>query len=138
MEMKIQFAGNKKVTAQFSGFTVLTDQSKEVGGNSSAPGPFDYFLASIGTCAGVFIQSFCQKRGISTNGIELIQRMHWDHGKHLVTKITIEIHIPEAFPDQYRSSLIHATNLCTVKRHLRSPPEFEVITVVDHAERQVA
>jgi ribosomal protein S12 methylthiotransferase accessory factor len=72
MEMRIRFPGNKAVSAQFNGFTVLTDQPKESGGDDSAPAPFDLFLASIATCAGIFVLSFCRKRGLSTAGLELV------------------------------------------------------------------
>jgi len=129
MEMKVRFPGNKKVNAEFEGFTVATDQPVEGGGDGSAPAPFDYFLASIATCAGIFVLSFCQKRGISTEGVELTQKMDWDPVKHLVSKIRIEIGVPKDFPEKYRESLINAANLCTVKRHMHEPPQFEVVTV---------
>ncbi|HAZ14717.1 MAG: osmotically inducible protein OsmC [Bdellovibrionales bacterium GWA2_49_15] len=128
MEMRIHFIRNKKVTADFNGFSVVTDQPQSGGGDASAPAPFDLFLASIGTCAGIFILNFCQKREIPTEGIELIQRSDWDSTKHLVTKVTLEINVPKEFPEKYRESLINAANLCTVKRHLHEPPQFEVIT----------
>lgn len=130
MEMRIHFTGNKKVNADFEGFSVSTDQPKEEGGDGSAPAPFDLFLASIGTCAGIFVLGFCQKRGISTEEVELIQKIDWDPIKHLVSKITMEIKLPKSFPEKYRDSLINSANLCTVKRHLHEPPQFEVLTSI--------
>src|ERR1035437_8062902 len=118
MEMIIRFPGNKKVSAEFGGYSVLTDQPKEAGGDGPAPAPFDLFLASLGTCAGIFVLSFCQKRGIATDGLEIRQRMDWDETKHLVSKVTLEIILPTGFPDRYRDSLIKTAKLCTVKRHL--------------------
>jgi organic hydroperoxide reductase OsmC/OhrA len=69
LEMKILFKGKKRIDAEFNGFTVQTDQPVEAGGERLAPGPFDLFLASIGTCAAVFIQSFCEKRKIPYRNI---------------------------------------------------------------------
>ena len=129
MEMRIGFPGNKKVSAQFDGFTVMTDQPVDGGGDGSAPAPFDLFLASIGTCAGIFVLGFCQKRNIPTEGLEIIQRMDWNEEKHLVSKITLEIHLPKEFPEKYRASVVNIANLCTVKKHLHEPPQFEVVTV---------
>ena len=126
MEMRIRFPGNKKVNADFDGFSLATDQPIEAGGDGSAPAPFDLFLASIGTCAGIFVLSFCQKRGLSTDGLEILQKMDWDSEKHLVSKVTLEIKAPKDFPEKYRESLVSAANLCTVKRHLLEPPRFEV------------
>lgn len=128
MEMKIVFPEKKKVCAEFDGFTVVTDQPVEDGGDGSAPAPFDLFLASLGTCAGFFISAFCQKRSISMEGIRVRQEAEWDNLKHLVSKITLEIELPAAFPEKYRDSLVNAVNLCTVKRHLQQPPQFDVIT----------
>lgn len=130
MEMRIHFPGNKKVAADFDGLSVMTDQPTSGGGDGSAPAPFDLFLASIGTCAGIFVLGFCQKRNISTEGMEIIQKMDWDSAKHLVSKISLEIRLPKDFPEKYRETLINTANLCTVKRHLHEPPEFEVKTVL--------
>ena len=126
--MRVSFQGNKKVAADFAGFKVLTDQPKDDGGDETAPSPFQLFLASLGTCAGFFVLSFCQKRNISTEGIELVQTAQWDPEKHLVSKILLEIRVPSGFPEKYKASLISAANLCAVKRHLHEPPRFEIVT----------
>lgn len=126
MQMRIGFPGNKQVHAQFDGFTVATDQPVAAGGEGSAPAPFDLFLASIGTCAGIFVLSFCKKREISTEGLEIIQTMDWDETTHLVSKITLAVKLPAGFPEKYKDGVIHAANLCTVKKHLAKPPQFEV------------
>jgi ribosomal protein S12 methylthiotransferase accessory factor len=130
MDMHIRLNGGKKVDAEFGGFTIHTDQPPKYGGADSAPSPFDVFLASIGTCAGYFVQNYCQSRGLSTEGVEIVQHMDWDLAKHLVTKVRLEIQVPESFPEQYRASLVSAVNLCTVKKHLKNPPEIEAATHV--------
>ena len=73
MQMKVYFPGGKKVNADYNGFTIETDQMVMAGGEGSAPQPFDLFLASIGTCAGIYVLGFCQQRGLPTEGIEIIQ-----------------------------------------------------------------
>lgn len=133
MELKIRFPGNKKVSAEFDGFTVLTDQPKESGGDGQAPAPFDYFLASLGTCAGLFVLSFCRKRGLSTEGLELTELVDWDEQAHHARKVTIDIALPHGFPEKYRDSVVAAANLCTVKKHIQDPPAFEITTRVPTA-----
>jgi ribosomal protein S12 methylthiotransferase accessory factor len=130
MDIQIRLGGGKKVAAEFDGFTLSTDQPQKQGGDGSAPSPFDLFLASIGACAGYFIQNYCQSRSLPTEGVEIVQHMDWDHAKHLVTKVRLDIKVPESFPEQYRASLVSAVNLCTVKKHLKNPPEIEAATVV--------
>ena len=128
MEILVPLAGNKKVTAEFEGYQIVSDQPKEDGGESLGPAPFDLFLASIATCAGFFVQSFCQTRGIATDEISIVQNSEWDEESHLIKKIDVEIRLPASFPEKYRASVIAAANQCTVKRHLQHPPQIEVVT----------
>src|SRR5574341_698938 len=114
MEMNIDFPGGSRVDAHFGGFTVATDQPP----TASAPAPFAVFLASIGTCAGIYVLGFCQQRSIPTEGIRILQRVHSNPSTHMVDKIDLEIQVPVAFPDKYRDSLIRAAELCAVKKHL--------------------
>ena len=126
MDMEILFPGGKKVDAVYKGFTIRTDQPKESGGEGSAPTPFDLFLASIGTCAGVFVLFFCQQRGIPTEGIRMIQRTEREAG--MISKITLEIRLPPDFPEKYEQALIRSAELCAVKKHMEAPPLFEIYT----------
>lgn len=127
-EMEIVFPGNKKVDAIFDGQVIKTDQPIQAGGDGTAPAPFDLFLASIGTCAGIYVLGFCQARGIKTDGIKLIQRMNYNYQKRLFDKIEIEIVLPPDFPEKYKSAVIHAADNCAVKKHLQNPPEIVVKT----------
>ncbi|MDE2291724.1 MAG: OsmC family protein [Elusimicrobia bacterium] len=128
MDMTIKFPGGRKVAAEFDGFTVATDQPVEAGGEGSAPAPFDLFLASLGTCAGLFVLSFLQKRGLTTEGLELRQSAEWDDVAHRVTRVKLTIRLPKGFPEKYRKSVVSVAELCTVKKHLVLPPVFEVAT----------
>jgi putative redox protein len=130
MDMKITFPGGKKVNAEYNGFTHLTDQPVDAGGANSAPSPFELFLASLGTCAGFYVQSFCQQRGIDMAGIELHQSMEMDPQSHLIGRISIEIILPAAFPEKYRAAVVQAAQLCTVKKHLEHPPKFNLFTTI--------
>ena len=113
----------------FRGFSIMTDQPLLAGGDGSAPSPFDYFLASIGACAGFYVKSFCEQRGLSTEGIRLEQVMHRDPVKRMISKIEINIFLPEGFPEKYRDSVIKAAEACSVKKHIASAPEFSVNTI---------
>jgi ribosomal protein S12 methylthiotransferase accessory factor len=126
MEMIIDFPGGSRVDAHFDNHTVYTDQPPV----ASAPAPFDIFLASIGTCAGIYVLGFCKQRNLPTEGIRIIQSMHSSPTSHMVEKIDLEIQIPAGFPEKYRASLINSAELCKVKKHLEHPPKFEVTTKV--------
>ena len=131
MDMKVYFPGGKRVYADYGGFTIETDQPARGGGDDSAPAPFDLFLASIGTCAGIYALGFMQQRDIDPTGSKITMRMHHDPAAGLISKIDLELQLPAEFPEKYRSAVISAMNLCAVKKHLHQPPEFEVTTVAD-------
>jgi putative redox protein len=130
MELLIDFPGGARVDAHFSGFTVKTDQPPAGGGDGSAPAPFEIFLASIGTCAGIYVLGFCRQRGLPTEGIRIIQRISRSLQTHLVDFIELEIQVPPSFPEKYYEALVRSADQCAVKKHLENPPRFNVHTTV--------
>ena len=124
--IEVSFPGGKKVNAQIGQFLVCTDQSVKVGGEGSAPEPFALFLSSLATCAGIFALGFCQARNIPSEGLGLRMACNWDQTRKLYTHINFQLTLPPDFPEIYRDSIIKAVDLCTVKRHLMEPPNFEV------------
>ena len=131
MEILVDFPGGSRVDAHFGGFTVPTDQPPM----GSAPSPFEVFLASIATCAGIYVLGFCQKRGLSTTGIQIVQRSHASPASGMIEQIDIEIQVPPTFPEKYLDSLIRSAELCKVKKHLEHPPVFKVTTKVELAHQ---
>src|SRR5512136_421441 len=129
MEMEIRFPGGKKVEAFFDDYTVITDQPVDDGGSGSAPSPFDLFLASIGTCTGFYVLSFCQKNNIPTDKMKLTARFLRNPVTHLVENIHIGIHVPKEFPEKYKNAVVKAADVCTVKRHLEHPPQIDISIV---------
>ena len=111
--------------AHFGSFVVKTDQPSDGGGGNTAPTPFEMFLASLATCAGYYVLEFCRKRGISTDGLRLIQRLETDAVTRMASKILLEIQLPSGFPERYTGSVLRAAESCWVKKHLEKPPSFE-------------
>jgi putative redox protein len=128
MEMIIDFPGGARVDAHFGQYTVATDQPPQGGGDGSAPTPFALFLASMGTCAGIYVLGFCRQRGLSTDGIRIVQRMHSNPITSMVGKVDLEIQVPSSFPEKYRPSLVKSAELCAVKKHFEQPPVFDITT----------
>lgn len=128
--MEIVFSGNKKVDAHVNGMVIKTDQSIHAGGEATAPEPFTLFLASMGTCAGIYVKSFCDQRGINPEGIKLVQTWNFNPSTRLIDTIKIDIQLPADFPEKYKEAVINTANLCAVKRHLQNPPNIEVTTSI--------
>lgn len=129
MDMKIRYEGGKKVVADFRGFTVRTDQPTEDGGENSAPAPFEFFLASIGTCAGFYVHAFCESRKIDTRGITLYLRDERSVDDTRLEKVRIEIHLPPEFPEKYKKAVIRSADQCSVKKAMKNPPDFDITYV---------
>jgi putative redox protein len=128
MEMKVYFPGGKRVHADYGVHTIETDQPARGGGDDSAPAPFDLFLASIGTCAGIYALGFMQQRGIDPAGSSITMSPQFDPTVGLISKIDIDLKLPQDFPEKYKSAVVNSMNLCAVKKHLHQPPEFEITT----------
>jgi ribosomal protein S12 methylthiotransferase accessory factor len=118
------------VDAHFGSFTVPTDQPPHGGGEASAPTPFATFLASIGACAGIYVLGFCRQRGLSTEGLRLIQNIDVDPVSGMVCQIALDIEVPPDFPEKYKAALIRSAEQCAVKKHLERPPAFTIRTIV--------
>lgn len=136
MEMVVEFPGGARVDAHFNGYTVKTDQPPMGGGEGSAPAPFSVFLASIGTCAGIYVLGFCKQRGLPTEGIRIVQRDMRNPMTGMVERIDMEIQVPPSFPEKYYDALVRSADQCAVKKHLEHPPKFNVHTEVVGSKEQ--
>jgi putative redox protein len=128
MEMVIDFPGGARVDSHFGPYTVQTDQPPHGGGQGSAPTPFATFLASIGTCAGIYVLGFCRQRGISAEGIRIVQSLQANPLNGMVDKVLLDIQVPPEFPEKYKAAVIRAADQCAVKKHFEYPPQFEINT----------
>ncbi|MCX6565986.1 MAG: OsmC family protein [Candidatus Aminicenantes bacterium] len=129
-EMHVTFPGGVRVDAAYHGFTIHTDQPVRDGGEGSAPSPFSLFLASLATCAGYYVISFCRSRNIPTDGIELTMTTQWDAKGKMISLASIEISLPPDFPEKYAPAVVRAADQCTVKAHLQFPPDIETKAVI--------
>jgi putative redox protein len=126
MEMIIEFPGDSKVDAHFGPYTIQTDQPP----NATAPTPFDVFLSSIGTCAGIYVLGFCRQRGLPTEDLRIIQRISRDPSTGFVELVSLDIQLPMGFPEKYRQAVVQSAQLCAVKKHMERPPAFEITTSI--------
>jgi len=127
--VEIELAGRRSVSASMNGHVIWTDQPLENGGDDSAPSPFDLFAASIGACAGVFVQGFCAKRGIAYQGIRLHEELRYAPDGTLA-EVSLEIRLPESFPAKYRDAVVKVAEQCSVKRAILAAPAVAVSAVV--------
>jgi ribosomal protein S12 methylthiotransferase accessory factor len=125
-EINVTFPGNLRVEANIGEFVIPTDQPVKSGGDNSAPSPFVLFASSIATCAGYFAVKFCRTRDLDTTGMKLSLKYDWDAEQKRYPKMSIELTLPEGFPEKYHSAILRAMDQCVVKQHILNPPEFEI------------
>lgn len=127
VDIEVTFPGGKRVDAKVGGFVVHTDQPADAGGDGSAVAPFDLFLASLATCAGIYVLGFCQARGLATEGVSLRQQVDLDATTKLPARIRLELTLPRTFPEKYRAAVVRAAEGCKVKKTLAAAPLIEVV-----------
>ena len=128
-EILVTFPGNLKVEASVRDFSLLTDQPQKSGGDNEAPSPFELFTASIATCAGYFALKFCRARDIDPSTMSLKMSYDWDSEAKRYPKMSVQLTLPDNFPDKYKSAIVKAMNQCVVKQHIHQPPEFDISVV---------
>lgn len=127
-EILVTLPGGRRVDAQIGKHRVHTDQPLGNGGEDSAPSPFETFLAAIGTCAGIFVQGFCQKRDLPTEGIRIRQQVRYGEDG-VLAGVDLDIEVPASFPEKYREALVRVADQCSVKKAIQAQPRFQVRTV---------
>jgi ribosomal protein S12 methylthiotransferase accessory factor len=126
MEIKVNFLDKLRLEAKFDDFTVIADQSIRYKGDGSAPGPFDYFLASSALCAAYFVKLYCDARGISTENIRLSQNNIVDPENRYRQIFKIQIELPADMSAKDRQGILRSIDRCTVKKVVQAGPEFVI------------
>jgi len=132
--IRVSFPGDARVDATIGSFTVETDQPPEYGGGAAAPAPFDLFLVSIATCAGIFALKFCQARKLSTDGLDLTMDWQGHKSDPSLAAVRLRLTLPKGFPQRYHDGIVKAMDLCAVKRTIQCPPQFSTELVVEAAD----
>ncbi|MCO7504820.1 MULTISPECIES: OsmC domain/YcaO domain-containing protein [unclassified Pseudomonas] len=133
MEIKVNFLDNLRLEAKFDDFTVVADQPIRYKGDGSAPGPFDYFLASSALCAAYFVKLYCETRNIPTDNIRLSQNNIVDPENRYNQIFKIQVELPADISAKDRQGILRSIDRCTVKKVVQTGPEF-VIEEVDNLD----
>lgn len=137
MNIDVTFSGGKRVDAHVGGFVIHTDQPVDYGGGGSAPDPFTLFLASLATCAGLYVLGFCRARGIPTDEVRLVEHSEYGETGRL-ERVVLEVRVPATFPAHFRDAVARAAAACKVKKTLADPPQFDITTTVDEPAASAA
>jgi ribosomal protein S12 methylthiotransferase accessory factor len=124
MQVNVKFLDNLRLEASFDDFSIISDQPIRYKGDGTAPGPYDYFLASSALCAAYFVKVYCKARNIPTDDIYITQNNIIDPENRYNQALKLEIQVPDNISDKDRKGMIAAMDRCTVKRVIQNEPEF--------------
>jgi ribosomal protein S12 methylthiotransferase accessory factor len=131
MEIKVNFLDKLRLEAKFDDFTVVADQPIRYKGDGSAPGPFDYFLASSALCAAYFVKLYCDTRNIPTEHIRLSQNNIVDPENRYQQIFKIQVELPEDISAKDRQGILRSIDRCTVKKVVQAGPAFVIEEVAN-------
>jgi putative redox protein len=124
MDIEIKILDGVKLEAKLGDYTINSDQPKDSGGQGTAPNPFEYFLASVGLCVGHYINAFCKQREIPAKDIKITEKVSRNTEGKVI--FTIEVKLPDDFPEKYKDTVLKAAEGCAVKKAIQSQPIFEL------------
>lgn len=126
MQVNVRFLDNLKLEANFDDFSIIADQPIRYKGDGTAPGPFDYFLASSALCAAYFVKVYCVARDIPTEDIRVSQNNIVDPENRYNQIFNIQIELPASISEKDRQGILAAMDRCTVKRVIQNSPTFKI------------
>jgi ribosomal protein S12 methylthiotransferase accessory factor len=134
MQVNVEYLENLRLQANFDDYNVISDQPIRYKGDATAPGPFDYFLASSAMCAAYFVKVYCKARDISTNDITLTQNNIIDPENRYKQTIHIQIQLPDSLSEKDKNGILAAMDRCSVKRVIQNSPEF-IIDAISNSKK---
>lgn len=126
--IEVSFPGGLRVDAQVGSHVIHTDQPANAGGEDAAAAPYDLFLASLATCAGIYALGYCRARNLSTDGLKVTQTViDTDPQTKLPTRVALSVTLPAGFPEHHRPAILRAVNGCKVKKTIAAGLSFDVV-----------
>ena len=133
MQAEVTFPSSTRIQARSKGLTLEVGPPPDHGGDPEAYGPFDILLCSLATCTGFQVAEFLRERGFDTAGAGVYIEAERSDTTHLLERVSIEIKVPDAFPEKYRDAIVRAAGLCFIKQQLGEKPEIVTSVTGVHA-----
>ncbi len=128
MQINVRYLENLRLESCFEDYKLIADQPIRYKGDGSAPGPFDYFLASSVMCAAYFVKVYCNARNIPTEDIRVYQDNIVSPENRYKQTFHIQIELPESISDKDKKGILAAMERCSVKRVIQNNPDFIIET----------
>ncbi|RZF22276.1 OsmC domain/YcaO domain-containing protein [Halobacteriovorax vibrionivorans] len=126
MQVNVRYLDNLKIEASFDDFKIISDQPVRYKGDGTAPGPYDYFLASSAMCAAYFAKVYCKSRDIPTEDIRISQQNIVDPDNRYKQSFVIHAELPASISEKDKKGILASMNRCTVKRVIQNEIDFKI------------
>lgn len=98
----------------------LADEPRELGGDDTGPGPFEYVLAGLGACTSMTVKMYADRKSWPLKAVHVSLSMQkLDDGHRLRRSIQLEGDLSE----EQRTRLLEIANKCPVHKMLTAKIE---------------
>jgi putative redox protein len=115
-----------KFKTQIRNHTFFSDMSIKDGGTDAAPSPADMVVSSLGSCIAMIVQRYCKSHGYDDEGIELSMTYLLNEKPKMISSITIDIALPEDFPQNRRQAILNSVKTCVVYNSLNNDIDIDI------------
>ncbi|KKR31818.1 MAG: hypothetical protein UT63_C0059G0001 [Candidatus Gottesmanbacteria bacterium GW2011_GWC2_39_8] len=125
MEMTISYKEGEKFIASCRGHEITIDQPLDNGGKDEGPTPPELFIASLGSCIGVYVLAYCKNAKINTEGMAI--NVKWEKAKDpdRIGTIKVDIKLPEDVGKR-KAALLKVAEHCLVHNTITHLPIIEI------------
>lgn len=124
--MVITHEGGLKFAAQVRSHRIVVDQPQRAGGEDAGPMPIELLGVSLGTCVALYVQQFCQSRGLPYEGMRVELEQHGAPNPNRVGEFVVRVVLPSEIPEQYATLLERVAKSCPAHHTLELGARVEV------------
>ena len=99
-----------------AGFTIHCDTSIAAGGSGSAPGPHDFFDASLAACKALTLMLYARRKGWPLNHVDIALSSDVSAEKEGKYKLDVTLTLHGALDDEMRKQLLSVADRCPIHK----------------------
>ena len=119
--------GGLTFAAQVGSHRIVTDQPIRSGGDDRGPSPVELLGASLGSCIALYVQQFCQVRGLPYEGLRVEVEQSGAANPNRVGRFVARVILAYELPEQYTAMLERVAQSCPAHNTLTLGADVSVV-----------